>query len=131
VELRAYLSVLARRWWIIALLVLVGTASAALFSVQQPPRYRTTTVLLLNPAVQSELISLAATAPGAPAQPGSADRLARSYDQYLKTNAFTSLAVERLNLQGAVSPRALSEAISTALVPSTDFLTLSVTWGNR
>lgn len=130
-ELQTYLSVLARRWWIIALLVLVGTLSAALFSLQQPRRYRTTTVLLLNPAVQAELTNPSASASGSQDLSGGAWRLASTYDRYLKTNAFTSLAVERLGLQGTVSPGALSGAISTALVPDTNFLNLSITWDNR
>lgn len=51
-ELRQYLSILRRRWWMFALGLVVAAAAAYGFSKQQTPIYRAQATLLLNLASQ-------------------------------------------------------------------------------
>jgi capsular exopolysaccharide synthesis family protein len=49
VELRDYLTVFRRRWWLIAMLAVVGAAVATAWTLQQTPIYRGTSSVLVQP----------------------------------------------------------------------------------
>jgi polysaccharide biosynthesis transport protein len=49
VELRDYLMVFRRQWWLIALLALIGVAAATAWTLQQTPIYRGTSSVLVQP----------------------------------------------------------------------------------
>jgi capsular polysaccharide biosynthesis protein len=49
-ELTDYVRILRRRWWIIAVAVLLTAGSAYVFSEQQPPRYTSTAEVIIEPA---------------------------------------------------------------------------------
>jgi uncharacterized protein involved in exopolysaccharide biosynthesis len=49
VELRDYLLVFRRQWWLIALLAVVGAAGATAWTLQRTPVYRGTSSVLVQP----------------------------------------------------------------------------------
>jgi len=49
VELRDYLMVFRRQWWLIALLALIGVVAATAWTLQQTPIYRGTSSVLVQP----------------------------------------------------------------------------------
>ena len=59
-ELKQYLRVLVRKWWIIALVCVVTVVSAVIFSEVQPPIYRSTAILQVIPARYDYGLTLAA-----------------------------------------------------------------------
>jgi non-specific protein-tyrosine kinase len=128
-ELLVYLRILRRRLFLLAAIVLAGTVSAVLFSLQQHPLFTTTTTLLLNPASPSELVLPGAAATSGTEQTPTVDRLARSYAEYLRTRAFGTIVVERLGL--AATPEDVALSTTAALVPGTNFFRVSVTWDTR
>jgi non-specific protein-tyrosine kinase len=120
-ELIQYIRILLKRWWLILLLTLVGSGAAVYNTLQEPPIYRSTATLLLNPALLPDsyvsgsfsYISYRAA------------ELAQNYSLYLKTSAFAEkvIAEEGLN----ISPGALIDAISTRLIEGTQYFEITAT----
>ncbi len=48
-ELRRYLNIILRWWWLVAASFIVVTVSGFLFSVSQPPRYRSSLTMVVSP----------------------------------------------------------------------------------
>ncbi|MBI4504380.1 MAG: polysaccharide biosynthesis tyrosine autokinase [Chloroflexi bacterium] len=107
---------LRRRAWLIVLLCLVGTASAAVFTKRERPVYAATATLMINPAAASALLPYASDA---------AKDLAATYAHYLKSRSFAQLVVQRTGLD--LNADEVGGAISSEAIPRTQFFAITVT----
>jgi len=85
-NLMDYVRIFLRRWWIIALLMILCMASAFLFSKVQTPVYRATQKILLQPSRIDLGLAEATT------------RLLRSYVQFLDSNDRALEVIDALQL---------------------------------
>jgi non-specific protein-tyrosine kinase len=114
-ELLLYWKIVKKRLWLIVLLGVVAAASAAYFGLQQVPLYSTSTTLYLNLRVPSPLL---------PYQPQtSAETLSNTYVEFMRTNSFAGLVAQEL--ETPMTERGILEALSTRLVPGTQFFRIS------
>jgi len=110
-ELLQYWRIIRKRWWMVVLVLVLGVASTAVYTLQQPPEYQTTATLLLNPAVPSSLVPFVQTQV--------ASGLADSYTQLIRTRSFADTVLK----EGAfsMSPDDFGRSVSTRLEPNTLF----------
>ncbi|MBN1966160.1 MAG: hypothetical protein JW910_16040 [Anaerolineae bacterium] len=85
-NLMDYVRIFLRRWWIMALLVVLTMASAYVFSKMQTPVYRATQTILLQPSRMDYGLAEAAT------------RVIRSYVVWLDSNDRAQEVVDALQL---------------------------------
>lgn len=85
-NLMEYVRIIFRRWWIIALLMVLSMTSAFLFSRAQTPIYRATQKILMQPSRIDFGLAEATT------------RLMRSYVEYLDSNDRARDVIEALQL---------------------------------
>ncbi|MBM2809425.1 MAG: capsular exopolysaccharide family [Chloroflexi bacterium] len=117
-ELRSYLGLLAKRWWLLLITLALGLTAGAATIRQETPTYRTTAVLILNP--NSTLKSLEFYTPR-----DAAEQIAQTYIRYLGTEAFGSLVAQRLG-----PPHTTADVfgrLSGRLVTGTQFFELTAT----
>jgi len=86
VELSQYIRILRKRWWIIAVAVVVTAASALLFSRLQVPTYRSTVEVVIQPARADFGLTQ------------SAKILLRSYMTVADSNRWAQEVIDRLRL---------------------------------
>ena len=116
-ELLQYWKIIRKRLWLIALLAIVAGTAAFYFARQEVPVYKTSTTLFLNPVSASPLLPYQTTA--------SAQSLANTYTEFMRTRSFAALVVESL-------PFPLKEgevlgAISAKSLPDTQFFKIEAT----
>jgi diguanylate cyclase (GGDEF)-like protein len=56
-ELKRYFSVIKRWWWLVAICFIVVTIASFIFSINQPPRYRSSVALVVSPKETIDEIS--------------------------------------------------------------------------
>lgn len=86
-ELRDYLKVLQKRWWIVALIAVIAVGSAYVFSKMQPTIYRSTVKLSIEPARASDY-----------GQTLAIKNVLRNYVEQLKTRKMAQKVVDQLQL---------------------------------
>jgi capsular polysaccharide biosynthesis protein len=106
-ELRDYLRILRKRWWIIVLVTLLTTATAAGFSLIQTPVYKSTIRLSIWPARIDNGTQLAAKA------------LLRAFAVYVDSNTFAERVKNDLQLD--VEAQALNDKVTIESIDE-DFL---------
>ena len=114
-QLRQYLRIVTKRWWLIALLVVAATGSAVYIVSQRLPVYRSSVTLQLSPAPERNAFVFSV--------PERSKELALTYSIFLKTHTFADLVVKREGL--AMTPEALIEAISARLIEDTPFFEIT------
>ena len=106
-ELRQYLKVLVRKWWIIILACMVTVVSAVIFSEVQPPVYRSSAVLQVIPARYDYGLTLAA------------EQLLRQFANQIHTTNMAQQVIDELQLD--ISTDKLLADVTAAPIPE-DFL---------
>lgn len=114
-EFQQYVSVVKRRIWLILLMMLFASGGAAAYTLVKTTTYQSTSTLLLNPAVPSELIPYL--------QVQAASSLADSYGEYMRSEAFAALVSKELGY--SLDAEELKAILSTRLVPNTMFFKIS------
>ncbi|MBM2809426.1 MAG: capsular exopolysaccharide family [Chloroflexi bacterium] len=117
-ELRSYLGLIAKRWWLILITIALGLAAGASTIRQEILTYRTTTVLFLNP--NSSIKSLELFTPR-----DAAEQIAQTYTRYLGTEAFGSMVAQRLGQPYTTAD--VYGRLSGKLVLGTQFFELTAT----
>ena len=126
-EFFRYLNVLKKYLPLIVLLTALGAGSAYTFSKRQHKVYSATATLSINAAAPASIIPyLNSAVNGSGVAP--VDQLASSYSFFLKTRSFDGSVAQRLRLNA--SPGQLGGAVSSALVPGTNYFQITVTWGD-
>jgi len=118
VDLRGYLGVLLRRWLVIVLCILAGTAVAAVVLVRSTSLYTSTARLF---------VSTPGSDANAAAYAGSlfAEQRVTSYADLIKGSTVAQKVIDKLHL--SESPAALVDQISAVAVPDSVILTITVT----
>lgn len=106
-ELKQYLRVLVRKWWIIVLACVVTVASAVVFSEVRPPIYRSSAVLQVIPARYDYGLTLAA------------EQLLRQFANQIHTTNMAQEVIDELQLDITVDK--FLAAVTVAPIPE-DFL---------
>jgi non-specific protein-tyrosine kinase len=116
-ELREYWKIIQKRLWLIVLLMLVGGSVSGYYAYQQPPRYRSTTTLYLNPAAANAVMSY---------QYDTLASLAQTYSEFMKTRSFGSQVAEKITLDTGT----IIGALSTNYVANTQFYQITATYSD-
>src|SRR5438876_8849123 len=114
-ELLQYWRILRKRWWMVLLLIVVGMASTAFYTLRLAPQYDSTATLLLNPAVPSALVPYV--------QNQVASNLADSYAELLRSQSFGDSVAKELDFP--LTGSQVVAATSTSLVPNTLFFKIT------
>jgi capsular exopolysaccharide synthesis family protein len=117
-----------RRWWLLVLLGAVGAGLSYTSYTSTPKRYQSTVSLQLNPAARSGFLPYGPGPDDSSYYTNTLTSLAASYREVLRSGGFANVVVQRLQLP--VSPDAVANAVSAALVPNTNVMRLTVTWDN-
>ena len=115
-ELRQYLTVIWKWWWLIALSVAVAAASSYLVSRQTVPVYRTQTTLIVGRVIQSPDPSTMDLYTG--------QQLAYTYAQLVRREPVLRGAIDSLGLD--MDPRTLANQVTANVVLQTQLLEISV-----
>jgi len=110
-ELGDYLTVLRRRWWVVALLVIIGVGAAAAYVKISPKVYTGSVLVQVNPLPNS-----ANSVAGRTSGNVNMDNEA----QIVQSQQVSELAARRLHSR--LTPLALAKNISVAVPPNTTFL---------
>ena len=102
-ELKQYLRVLVRKWWIIVLACVVTVASAVVFSEVRPPIYRSSAVLQVIPARYDYGLTLAA------------EQLLRQFANQIHTTNMAQQVIDELQLDITVDK--FLAAVTVAPIP--------------
>jgi capsular exopolysaccharide synthesis family protein len=114
-ELRQYLALLRRWWWLAVLLTVLGASSAFGIAQLQEPTYRATTTILINQA-PGALPDADAVLQG--------QRIASTYAELLQQRPVLEEVIEALDL--TISPTALDHHVSVTPIQDTNLLELTV-----
>jgi len=106
-ELKQYLRVLVRKWWIITLACAVTVVSAVIFSEVQPPVYRSSAILQVIPARYDYGLTLAA------------EQLLRQFANQIHTTNMARQVIDELQLD--IPTDTLLADVTVAPIPE-DFL---------
>src|SRR5262249_55457094 len=110
-ELGDYLSVLRRRWWAVALLIVIGVGAAAAYVKVAPKVYTGSVLVQVNPLPNS-----ANAVAGRTTGNVNMDNEA----QIVQSQQVSSLAAKRLH--STLTPLQLSKDVSISVPPNTTFL---------
>jgi succinoglycan biosynthesis transport protein ExoP len=116
-ELRQYLSVIWKWWWLAVLAVAIAAGSSYLASKQATPLYRTTTTLMIGRVIESPDPTSTELWTG--------QQLAGTYSQMAKREPVMRAALESLGLDGD-EWRAFAGQVDAGAVPQTQFLNVTV-----
>lgn len=119
-ELLQYWKVIKKSLLWVVLICIVGLAATAAYTLNQPPQYTSSAVLLLNPAVPSSLVPFVQTQVAA--------NLADSYSKVLHTRSFAEAVSKELPFE--MSPTQISNAITARLSPNTLFYEITAQTGS-
>ncbi|MBI2855542.1 MAG: hypothetical protein HYX93_01695, partial [Chloroflexi bacterium] len=117
VDLRRYLDILARWWWLLLLGPIVAGSAAYIFSAQQVPQYRSSTLVLVQQSSGLPLSSLGDVQ--------LSQVLASTYKEVITTRPILEAVVAELDLPFATST--LRSKTSVSVVPSTSLLRIEAT----
>ncbi len=124
-EIRTYLGILKTRLWLIILCLGLAVGTSYYYTSQLTPSFSATVKLAIDPNAKVQLFPFMGQ--GGAVMSSYRDpltSLAASYQEYLHSQNFTTLAVQRLNL--SMDPGLLAGMVSTSLVDNTTFLHLRV-----
>jgi capsular exopolysaccharide synthesis family protein len=111
------LLLLTRKYMLLVVAItLLGGGAAYYYVLRQPPTYRASTKLALNPAAPNALV------PFSPAT--TAQSLIPTYVEFLRSDAFAALVVKELN-QPDVTEDTILNSVSAAGIPNTLFFRIS------
>ncbi len=116
VELRRIVGVLARRWWLILILTLLGAAAGYFWSGQQEKVYSATTSVIVGQAIQATNLDSRDIQ--------TSERLALTYADLAKRQPVLQRTVEALDLDDTW--KRLSRKVDVRLVPDTQLLEITV-----
>ncbi|MFZ5917160.1 MAG: polysaccharide biosynthesis tyrosine autokinase [Chloroflexota bacterium] len=116
-DIRRYLSLLIKWWWLLAIGVIVPVVVSFYFASKQPALYRARVVLMVGTTLQS-------TNPDA-YEIGIAERLARGYAEMVKYRPVTNGVIQKLGLNQ--TPEGLAEQIVAFVRSEANLLELWVT----
>jgi capsular polysaccharide biosynthesis protein len=111
-RIKQYWLVLSRRWWLIAIVAAVATASSIGFSYMQTPVYRSEVKLTVSPSRLDYGLTLVI------------ENLLRQYSQQLQTNKIAAAVNENLDLD--LSPAKLLGKVKVAAVSEDYMLVMTV-----
>ena len=115
-ELRFYLDILRRRWWILALVPVVVAAIAYILSAQEKPIYKATAVILVNQTGNSGVVQYNDVL--------ASERLTNTYAEIVERRVVLAAVVDQLKL--TISEGELNAKVSVSAVSSTQLLRVSV-----
>jgi len=127
-EFFRYVNVLRKHLGLIVLLTVIGGGAACGFSLRQHRVYKATATLLVNVASPTSLIPYLATSLSNNNGTPPLEQLANTYSVFLQSRSFDGQIVKALGLK--TTPDEFAKHVSSALVPDTNYFTLSVTWGD-
>jgi len=127
-EFFRYLNVLKKSILLIVFMTVLGAGSAYIFSKRQHKVYSATATLSINAAAPASIIPFLANAVSGAGGVAPVEQLANSYSVFLKQRTFDQTVADKLHL--GVAPEALAAHITSALIPSTNYFQISVTWGD-
>ena len=120
-ELRQYFQLLRKHILLIALVCLAGAGAALYYSLRQPPVYKASATLALNPSAPNSAV---------PFSPSSqVQDLIPTYNAYVKTRAFAGLVAQDVSLPG-VDADTILRAITSEGIPNTLFFRVNATSSN-
>ncbi len=115
-ELRGYLEILRRRWWVILLLPLVAGISAYVVTKQMTPIYRATAVILVNQTQDPGTVQYNDVL--------TSERLTNTYAQLVKRRVVLDKVVQKLSLP--MTAGQLDGKVTVTPVTNTQLLHISV-----
>lgn len=115
-ELRQYLALLSRRWWLIVLLAFVGGALALPIALLRTPVYETSTTVLINQAPGTSLPNAEDVLSG--------QRVAMTYAELLHRRSVLEEVIVNLDLR--ISPEELDKQIAITQMRDTNLLVVTV-----
>lgn len=115
-ELRAYLEIFRRRWWLVLLLPLVAGGAAFGVSQQLTPVYQATATILVNQTQEQGVVQYNDVL--------TSERLTNTYAELVKRRTVLNTVVDERNLPLTAS--GLSEKIDVSIVRNTQLLRISV-----
>ncbi|MFV9505997.1 MAG: Wzz/FepE/Etk N-terminal domain-containing protein [Oscillochloridaceae bacterium umkhey_bin13] len=116
-ELLAYWQIIRKRLLLILVLAILATLTTGIVITQQPPTYRTSTTLFLNPGATNPLLPLQVTP--------SIQATANTYAELMRTRAFAAMVAERSGL--ALGEQDVLRALTTQYVQDTQFFRITAT----
>jgi succinoglycan biosynthesis transport protein ExoP len=120
-ELRQYLSVVWKWWWLVVLAVAIAAGSSYLASKQATPLYRTTATLMIGRVIESPDPNTMELYTG--------QQLAATYAQMARREPVVRAALASLGLDGD-QWRAFAGQVTAGAVPQTQFLDVTVVDAN-
>ncbi len=115
-ELRDILSVVRRWWWLLIVGTLLPMGISYYVTSGQPLFYQAKATIMVGTTIES-------TNPN-PALMNTSTALARAYAELVRRRPITQAVIEKLGL--ALSPSALAEQITTAVLPDAQLLEIAV-----
>lgn len=119
-ELLEYWKIIAKRLWLIILLMALAGSAAAYYTNQQVNQYQTSTTLFINPGQVSPLV------PGEFAGSSRIESLVNTYAELMRTRSFVERVADEMQ-QETVSAATINAALTTRYVPDTQFFRISAT----
>jgi Mrp family chromosome partitioning ATPase/capsular polysaccharide biosynthesis protein len=117
-ELLTYWKIVRKRLLLIIAIGVIAAGLAAYAESRRVPLYSSTTTLFLNPAASNPLLPYQATQ--------SVVATANTYMEFMRTRSFANLVAQQSGL--ALSPEQVSQALSSAYVPDTQFFRITATF---
>ncbi len=111
-RIKQYWLVLSRRWWLIAIVTAVATASSIGFAYMQTPVYRSEVKLTVSPSRLDYGLTLVI------------ENLLRQYSHQLQTNKIAAAVNENLDLD--LSPEKLLDKVKVAAVSEDYMLVMTI-----
>ena len=118
-DLRRWLRVLRRRWWIIAACTILVAGAAAAFSITRQKQYTATASLLFSQSqIGEELLGVPSSGSSDTVAALQADdvKLVQSYEVAVRTSAA---------LRGVLTPQQVSEKINASGIGASDFVAVA------
>lgn len=121
-ELLEYWKIIRKRLLLICWLMVLGGSLAYYWSSQQPPLYRATTTLFLNPSAVTPLLGFQIDTSNR------AQSLANTYAEFMQTQAFAHLVANEM--EGRVTAGDVLDSVTTAYEGGSQFFQIRATWTN-
>lgn len=119
VDVRDLFAPLWRRKWLIAAVVLLGTAGAYLYESSRPDRYRAATTIFIQQSGPGALI-------GGPESPVDSDRSIQNQAQFLSSRDLAEAVKDRIAYRG--DAHTLLEGLTVIPQKGSDFVGLEAEW---
>lgn len=114
-ELLQYWKMVRKWWWILLLSTALFGMAGVLYTVNQAPIYAATTTLLINPAAPNALLAYTTDI--------SAQALANTYTEFMRTNSYATLVAQEMG--GVISEEDILKALTVRYVEGTQIFRIS------